>query len=280
MNKAVRGGVCIGHGANLVIVQQRQQQERLPTFGSRKQKDVIEQMNTAAFSDAGEANNAGQKIAENVGNVREKNVPNKFAVGGENSRNGVKERDSSDQAPTKKMMGLGEMGYGGDENWVGGDYNENERRGDNDGAELESRVDIVGGVTANVEKGSTQVAAAEPDSRMLAKTANDHSAEITSLKARLETSIRNGANLRREKQQLSARMKASAVELKEMTNKVDALNATLAKVTGNEAVLNARLQKVTDDFAAERASLQSKVEELTAKLGEATRNEAATNDRL
>ncbi len=252
MNKAVRGGVCIGHGANLVIVQQRQQQEKLPTFGSRKQKDVIEQPDTAAFSDAREAGNSGQMIAENNGNVREKNGPNNFAVGGENSRKDDEERDASDQARGKKISGLSEMGGGG--SGGGGDYDENEPRGDNDGAALESRVDIVGGVTTSVEKESTQMAAAEPDSRMVAETANDYSAEIASLKARLEISTRNEASL-------NARMKASAVELKEMTTKVDALNALLAQATGNEAVLNARLQKVTDDFAAERASLQSKVKE-------------------
>lgn len=279
-NKAVRGGVCKRHGSYLVLVQLRQQQEKLPTIGSRKQKDVIEQSNTAAFRTAGEANNAGQKIAENKGNNREKNKPDKLAVGGVNSRKDDKERDASDQVRSKKISGLSEIAAaaaataaataaaGGGVSGGGGGYNENEANDDNDGAEVESRVHIVEGVTANVEKESTQMAAAEPDSRMVAKTANDYSAEITSLKARLETSTQNEASLKREKLQLHARMKASAVELKEMTNRVYALNALLAQVTRKEAVLNARLQEVTDDFAIERSRLQSKVKELTAKLEE------------
>ncbi|KAK1737885.1 fidgetin-like protein [Skeletonema marinoi] len=84
------------------------------------------------------------------------------------------------------------------------------------------------------------------------------SAKESELQRQSETASRLKANLRSKEAELKAHMQSSAVELKEMTTEVAALNAKLLQVTNKEAALNVQLKKITDDFAADRASLESK----------------------
>ena len=81
------------------------------------------------------------------------------------------------------------------------------------------------------------------------------SAKESELQRQSETASRLKANLRSKEAELKAHMQSSAVELKEVTT---ALNAKLVEATSKEAALNVQLKKITDDFAADRATLESK----------------------
>lgn len=189
--------------------------------------------------------------------------------------------------------------HSGDD-WGGSEYNHYEPKDDNDEAELESRVDIVGGVTANVEKESTEMTAAklmEPDSSVEAIVARDDLNLLVEAPSKISKEATNQVEtLSAEITSLKARL---AVELEEMTTKIDAMNATLAEVTGNKALLNEltakleeatrneeamnnRLQTVTDDFAAKHASLTSALqkEQNVAQLAELTESVDMTRRQI